>query len=279
MSPASTPLPESPALLARRDSFMRTNSNLGKSESTSIPDLELDSSAKVDEVAAAPADSTVAPPSAASTTVTEDVKGDVVKEADETAELKQDEKGETEVTPSKDEVVKDDPPSIASDPQSITASQEAPATQEASLPSTSPSPPPTSDPEPMTEPHSDTPPTLPSEAIPPSDAPAPDVASAATPDATLEKADSDSKETPEVSSTETESSQKTHSPTEDMIEDAEKAAPVQKDGPPEPDSQSKITPPQDEHAKPKATGVGIEELQQRLKQVEQRFTGMSSLPA
>lgn len=278
MSPASTPLPDSPALLARRDSFVRTNSNLGKSESASIPDLALDNTANEDAIAPLPADSMETPTESASATATEDAKDDAVGTAEESDEALQIEKEDMEVkenievVPSKGEGVKDDHTPIASKSDSITGSQELPAGEEAASASASPtSPPPQAESQPVLEPPYESPSLSSPHANPASDALSPEEASSQSSEAKPEEADPTTKDITELFSAETKSS-----PNTDTEVKMEKDATVDGKDAPEPDSKSSPTPVESEASKPKSPGVGIEELQQRLKQVEQRFTGKSS---
>lgn len=269
MSPASTPLPDSPALLARRDSFVRTNSNLGKSESASIPDLELDNSANGDQATQVPADSAEAQAHAPSATVAEVAKDGAEEPAKENSEVKRDGTHEIKEVPPKDEEVKADPTPASLTPDSITESQKPPTNEEVPSASPSPSSPPPLDSQPMAEFHSKSPPPSSADANPTSsDALATEVVPAVeSPEASTEEAASDGREAAESSSAETQ-------PT-DVEELAQNAATVEKDEAAELDQKSKPTPIQSDGSKLKSGGVGIDELQQRLKQVEQRFTGMS----
>lgn len=235
MSPASTPLPDSPALMARRDSFMRTSSNLGKSESAAIPDLELDGKGKGADVVKH--DLAVEP---SATEVANVGQGSV-----ETKEMGEEEK-ELNAEEKKDGAA---PPTPRSD--SPAGSEVQPSVQDG--PPTSSSPPPAAV-------------DLPSEPSRSSASPTPE-----DPPVQFRPEDADTREAIVVSSSESHQGP-----------DAEEKAGKLANEDPELDSKSQTIPVQsqsenDFRSLRSASGTEIEELQQRLKQVEQRFAGMSPL--
>jgi hypothetical protein len=222
--------------MARRDSFMRTNSNLGKSEPAAIPDLELDGKGEGADVVKH--DPAVEP----SATEVANVGQGLV----ETKEMGEDEKEELSAEEKKDGAA---PPTPRSD--SPAGSGVQPSVQEG--PPTSSSPPPA--------------------AVDSPSEPSPSPASPTPEDSPVQSRseDADTREAIIVSSSESHQGP-----------DAEEKAGKLANEDPELDSKSKSIPVQsqsenDSKSLRSPSRVGIEELQQRLKQVEQRFAGMSPL--